>query len=785
MANNGELTSDEDLWGRFLGKKYNRMAVSERTLPNLIDEFYHRRGRDRIVDEAYGSKEELRNTIDEVDTEDARSILLTLWAQGEWQRRGRGQKFNVTGPFSEELERIRNEGDYDVEELRDGTALVWVTKSVRRDIKESDDVRNRTQREAQPLFIRYEDGIVEARGARRRLNKFGSSFTEAESVTQIEPELTDESIIDRLSSIFIADLETLHLTGISFRSSGLPGGSGLSLNNPDGVQDDLNSDEIRPAIVDTPTLSQLEMIKFEHEISGTPIELHIERGTNGFYFDIRDNYLTEPQKENVETVLEDKLGISLDSLYRYDIQHQDRHIIHQILTGDYNAFEEYYEDLDSDLRAFVDRFIEVTGTNTFQCFRCGDTFEFDDPSKIDDCPDCGQTLFKGGKDAEVNVNHDAILEAVMERMEELSGDISLPDGTRLLDFESARYPASDPRFVRSTFQLTESAGAAIDTHRYEYLICPLGNGRLSSRISRYLKHCVLVTHGQAYIRGYNQFGTIGLYEFLTAEKPGELVAEAILETRKRMEKRVQEKANEARDRLGELQEKVDDGTIKDASPDEREALKEELDHDDFERDVFYLLKSLFLFTERWGRRGEAESDGCLIIPTGTDSYYVASYDPKLTYDNQGYDLDSEEKNKAAYYILTENDNEYISKVLKDGGDIDGHIFVSDIFRSGQFNHVVERVREWFSVVEGGGGSIDVPLVFLDLQSLLRVYDIAATRFDLLREYPELQREFRSAFITQLTETDTGYVNFNEEQIDRIREQLLQKANQISKKDSIK
>lgn len=785
MADADELSSDEDLWGRFLGKKYNRMAASERTLSNLVDEFYHRRGRDRIVDEEYGSKEGLLNAINEADTETARSILLTLWAQGEWQRRGRGEKFDVTGSFSEELERIRSEADYDVEELRDGTALVWVTKSVRRDLKESDDVRNRTQREAQPLFVRYEDGVVETRGARRRLNKFGSSFTETENVEQIRPELTDESIIDSLSSIFTADLETLDLTGISFRSSGLPGGSGLSLTNPDGVQDDLNSDEIRPEIIDTPALSELEMIEFEHEISGTPIELHIERGTNGFYFDIRDNHLTEPEKENVEMVLEDKLGISLDSLYRYDIQHHDRHIVHQILTGDYNAFKEYYEDLNSDLQAFVDRFIEVTGTNTFQCFRCGDTFEFDDPSEADDCPECGQTLFKGQKDAEVHVDDDAILEAVMEQMSELPRDISLSDGTRLLDLESAPHPSSDPKFVRSTFQLTESAGTAIDSHRYQYLICPLGNGRLSPKISRYLKHSVLVTYGQAYIRGYDQFGTIGLYEFLTTDRPGELVAEAVLETRKRMEKRVQEKANEARDRLGELQEKVDDGTIEDAGPEEREVLTEALDHDDFERDVFYLLKSLFLFTERWGRRGEAESDGCLIIPTGTDSYYVASYDPKLTYDIQGYDLDAEEKTKAAYYILTESDDEYISKVLKNGEAIDGHIFVSDIFRSGQFDHVVDRVRDWFSLVEGDESGIDVPLVFLDLQSLLRVYDIAATQFDLLREYPELQREFRSAFIDQLTETDDGYIAFDEAQINQIREQLLQKANQISKKDSIK
>jgi len=780
-----DLVDDEDLWGRFLGKKYNRMSQQERTLPNLIDEFYHRRDRDRIIDEEFSSKERFLETIESEDEAKARGILLTVWANGEWQRRSRGEKFEVSSEFSIEIERVNDRSDYDVRELRDGTALVWVTKSVRRDIVQSDDVRNRTQREAQPLFVRYDDGIVEARGARRRLNKFVSTFNESDQVSRILPQLTDESIIDSLASIFTADLTTLRLTDISFRSSNLPDGSGVRLANSDGIQDDLNSSDIKQSVIRPETLSELESLKFEHESSGTPVELTVKRATNGFFFDIRDNNLTEPEKENVELVLQDKLGISLDAIYRYDLQHQNRHIAHQILTGEYNAYHEYYEDLDDEDREFVDQFIEVTGTNKFQCFRCNDVYEINDPSETEDCPECGNQLFRGDQSVEVSVDEEAIFDAVQERMANIPRDISLPDGTRLLDVESDPHPSSNPKYLRTTFQLTESIGGAIDSHRYEYLLYPKGNGNMSPKISRYLKNCVLITYGQSFLREYSAFGTIGLYEFLTCEDPGEKLASAVLESRKNFEERVSERSNNARERLADLQEKVENGTISNATADERQELKEWFDHDDFERDVFYLLKSMFLFTERWGRIGEAESDGCLVIPTSKTSYYVGSYDPKLTYDPQGYDLDSEEKSKAAYYILTESKDEYISDVLKDGDTIDGHIFISDVFRTGQFDHVADRVQEWFDLVEGDDRDITVPIVFLDLRSLLRLYDIAATRFDLLREYSELQSVFRSEFISELSDAEDGFVEFGDEQIDRIRERVVQKASQISKKDNVK
>jgi hypothetical protein len=780
-----DLVDDEDLWGRFLGKKYNRISKQERTLPNLVDEFYHRRDRDRIIDEKYGSKENFLEVLESNADDAARGILLTIWAKGEWQRRSRGEKFEVNSDFTGEIERVDGKEDYDIRELRDGTALVWVTKSVRRDIVQSDNVRNRTQREAQPLFVRYEDGIVEARGARRRLNKFVTAFNESDQVARIRPELTDESIIDSLASIFTTDLSTLRLIEISFRSSSLPNGSGIQLSNSDGVQSDLNSSEIKQSIIGTQTLSELESVKFEHESSGTSVELSVERATNGFYFDIRDSNLTEPEKENVELVFKDKLGISLDTIYRYDIQHHSQDIIHQILTGEYNAYQEYYEDLDEEEVQFVDQFIDVKGTNKFQCFRCNDVHEIDDPSESEHCPECGNQLFRGDQSVEVNIDEEAVLEAVEKRMAEIPRDISSPDGTRLLDIEPNLHPPTDPKYLRTTFQLTESVGSAIDSHRYEYLIYPMGNGRMSPQINRYLKDCVLITYGQSFLRGYSDFGTVGLHEFLTCDNPGERLASAILESRKSLEERVSERSNNARERLANLQEKVQNGTIADASREERQELKEWFDHNDFERDVFYLFKSMFLFTERWGRIGEAESDGCLVIPTSKTSYYVASYDPKLTYDPRGYNLNSEEKSKAAYYVLTESNDEYISEVLKDGDTIDGHIFISDIFRTGQFEHVADRVQEWFSLVEGGDGEIDVPLVFLDLHSLLKLYDIVATRFDLLREYPELQSVFRSEFISQLTDGKDGFIHFDERRIDRIREKIIQKASQISKKDNIK
>jgi len=111
---------------------------------------------------------------------------------------------------------------------------------------------------------------------------------------------------------------------------------------------------------------------------------------------------------------------------------------------------------------------------------------------------------------------------------------------------------------------------------------------------------------------------------------------AIRNSKSQFRNRIIGRADDAFERLQDLHQRGTAGEFDDLSQEERKELKDDYDYNGFERDVFYLLKFMFLFTERWGREGETETDGCLVIPE-EDGYFIASYDPKLTYTKKGYD----------------------------------------------------------------------------------------------------------------------------------------------------
>ncbi|MFB6225440.1 MAG: hypothetical protein ABEI13_03200, partial [Candidatus Paceibacteria bacterium] len=377
---------------------------------------------------------------------------------------------------------------------------------------------------------------------------------------------------------------------------------------------------------------------------------------------------------------------------------------------------------------------------------------------------------RGKPGVSIDVDDELIRESVKEKLLQFNEDIRDSVGTRLLELEFEPVEISNNMFIKSNFHLAESAGTAMDSHWYEYFIYTIGNGDIPQRVGEYLFNCVLITYGNSEIRGREDFGTVSLYKLLRDDDPETRFVEAVRESQSRLRNRVREQANEARDRL-DLQQKVDDGTIADASRYDREELKAEYDFDDFERDIFYLFKSMFLFTERWGREGKKETDGCLIIPEKENDYFVASYDPKLTYDNKGYDLGTDEKNKAAYYILSETDHEYISDVLKNSGSIDAHIFVSDKFREGQFEHVADTVNDWFSLTQNSK-NLNVPLVFLSLESLLSLYRIFDSNYNFIMEYTSVQKAFRQEIQNQFR-VPGKYKYVDESSVEKVKERVLE------------
>ena len=779
--NRTSLSENDDLWGQLLGRKLDRISEEERNSGNLIEKFCE--NKEDLVRFYHGSieglKEEVRNSSDE----EAEEILYYLWAEYEWRNKSTGTKFTIQNRLKEELDQLEDAGNI-VRRLSEDFALVWSGEEHRRNLKQSEKIRSEVQTEAKPVFIRSKDDeqIVEVRGPNRLLDNFSNEFTESEDVEEVTPEPTDESVLEELSSAFSTELSSLDLVEVKFNSTNLPNGSSLTVGNTEGVKGDLNDSSLLSEYVDTNNLTDLDYLKFHHKKDGVKVKVKLERNDKGVYFEVDDSNLSEDEKKNVREILENKIGISCNTLYPYDAQHNREYIINQILTGNVEVYRKYYDLLDKEAQEFIEKFVNAVGQDTLYCYECHRGFyEFHIDEKH--CPDCGLSLMRGEPSLKVEVDDGLIKESVGEKLLEFDEDIKGPNGTRLiqLDFESVEIASND--FIKTDFHLAESAGTAMDSHWYEYFTYSLGNGDIPQRVGEYLLDCVLITYGNSELRGREDFGTVSLYKLLREDNPESQFVEAVRESQSRLRNRVREKANEAKHRLRELQEKVDDGTIADASHDERNELKAEYDFDDFERDIFYLFKSMFLFTERWGREGKKETDGCLIIPDGENGYFVASYDPKLTYDNKGYDLGADEKNKAAYYVLSESDHEYISEVLKDGGSIDAHIFVSDIFREGQFDHVAETVNDWFSLTQNAEG-MDVPVIFLSLDSLLSLYRIFDSNYNFIMEYPSVQKSFRQEIQNQFR-ISNRYQVIDEESVEKVEEKVLEARASARRKKAAK
>jgi hypothetical protein len=518
MTSHDPLSNDDGFWGLLLGKKYDKVPESERTLENLVSEFYV--GRTKRIDTRFESIDDLIAGLEDQSADQAQQTLLTIWAEEKWAQKSSGSNgFQVESNFEDELQRLKEEGLF-VEQLANNFTLVWPSKEVRVTTREDDRVRSRLFEQAHPLFVRKEDGSeVEVRGAKNRIKKFSKTFTDSDGVDRIERSQTTQPVIDGLASIFNDEIEALTLTEVEFQRTYLPDGSSLSLSNPAGVRNDLNSEAVFQELVDLQSLSELSHLEFNHNKTGKKVELKVEREETGFYFEIQDRYLPESEKEAIQLLIEDKLGISFDSIYPYDVQLRDSYIFHQILTGAVDTYNRYFDDLPEEERSLLNEFIEVSEIDTFECYRCHEVYEGEEP---DECEECEGDSFRDEIRREVSVDDEAIHEAALEALKE-TGDTLSDNGINFLDVTIDAYETKNNDYIRTTFQEVASAGKEANTHRYEYINYCLGNGRLPRRINQYLLNSVLIVYGKAYLNGREHFGTINLHDLLMTDSPEDLL----------------------------------------------------------------------------------------------------------------------------------------------------------------------------------------------------------------------------------------------------------------------
>ncbi|WP_254824894.1 hypothetical protein [Haloglomus halophilum] len=765
------LPDSDEFWRLLLGRKYDNMSSSDRTDENLLNEIYRRDG--DIVDSVYGSKQGLISEIQSEDS-DPEKVLSTVWAESKWQQKSPGDRFEFDNPddVEEELERI-SDSNFVVDRLHQNLIVIWTQKQVSRPREADQTVRSYLDDDWSPLFgRRVEPTLIEIRGQRRRRNQLGSEFAEEGSAQKVLKERADESVLDDLSTIFGEQLESLDLVEVQFRQSKLPNGSQLTIRNLSGVQADLQDESINPSVVSPQIASKIAYLKFRDQRTDNIAKINVERLNRGFSFEIQANYINDEETEDIKEVIESKFNISFEKVYPYHLQYQTDFILHQILSGSIEAYDTYYEELEDRDKDLIDPYIEYQEDNQFVCWGC--RTEYDEEPDV--CEGCGSESFES-KDA-LSIDEEQIFEDVRDRFSDLDSTIVSDErDVKLQGVHTEETEVGTSRYIRTLFRRTQDSGKggleATQDYRYEYFLHPL-SGRKPQRIGQYLLNTVFVTYGTAFEQELENFGTINLIDLLRTDELGILLIEAVEKSHRGAQDRYRTRAKKAAKNLRQLQSKVDTGAIEDYGSDDgpEDDFLDEYSAKKFEKDVFHLLKSIFNFTERWGREGKKETDGCLIIPDDNRGYWVGGYDPKLTMDIRGYNLRSTEKDKVAYYLLEESNREYISDVLKRGDPIDAHIFISDIFREGQFEPTVERVRDWFSLVEGDDSDLEVPIIFLRVNHLLDLFDIFESNYTFLREYPGVMETFREEVISELS-ADGGYIEFDEESCNRIRKKLIQ------------
>jgi len=776
------LPTSDEFWRLLLGRKYDNMSSGERTDENLLNEIYRREG--EVVDSIYGSKQGLISKI-QSEGSDPEKVLSTIWAESKWQEKSPGDQFEFDdhADVEGELDRI-TESNFVVDELHRDLIVIWTQKQVSRPREEDQTVRSYLDDDWSPLFGRLvEPTLLEIRGRKRRRHQLSSEFAENGSAQKVLKERSDESVLDDLSKVFGEKLESLDLVEVRFRQSKLPNGSQLTIRNLSGVQDDLQDDSINPAVVSPEIASKIAYLKFRDQQSDNIAKIKVEQLKRGFSFEIQASYIDDEETQAIKEVIESKFDISFEKVYPYHLQYQTDFILHQILSGSIEAYDTYYDELEDQDKKLIDPYINYKEGDQFVCWGCRTEYN-EDP---DTCGECGGESFEP-KD-ELTIDDNQIFEDVLEKFEMLNITIEGDEhDVKLQGVHTEEREVGTSRYVHTLFRRTQDSGKggleATQDYRYEYFVYPL-SGRKPQRIGQYLLNTVFVTYGTAFEQELENFGTIHLIELLRSDDPGQLFIKAVEKSHRGAQDRYRKRAKQAAKNLRQLQSKVDTGILDDYGSDNgpEDDFLDEYSAKKFEKDVFHLLKSVFNFTERWGREGKKETDGCLIIPDGDDGYWVGGYDPKLTTDIRGYNIRSTEKDKVAYYILDESDRDYIQDVLKCDGPIDAHIFVSDIFREGQFEPTAERVQDWFSLVEEGDNELDVPIVFLRVEDLLDLFDIFESNYTFLREYPGVMATFREEVVSELS-AEGGFIEFDEESCNRIRKKLVQELDTRDKDQNV-
>lgn len=177
----------------------------------------------------------------------------------------------------------------------------------------------------------------------------------------------------------------------------------------------------------------------------------------------------------------------------------------------------------------------------------------------------------------------------------------------------------------------------------------------------------------------------------------------------------------------------------------------------YELDVFYILRSLFPYSEYWAGTNRPDGFCSLVYYEDGDLRNTAkcnwSYDAKFTRDESGYDLDVGEERKIWDYVAA-----LLKQPELQSGDnrLNGHAIISNCVSDGQKSKVAQFVRKQHRL---GKKHSDVKVVFIDDTFLIALYDSVMSNYEAYRRrWPFLSRRLAE---TMSVENEQTYVQLGE------------------------
>ncbi|SDD78549.1 hypothetical protein SAMN04488126_10188 [Bhargavaea beijingensis] len=160
---------------------------------------------------------------------------------------------------------------------------------------------------------------------------------------------------------------------------------------------------------------------------------------------------------------------------------------------------------------------------------------------------------------------------------------------------------------------------------------------------------------------------------------------------------------------------------------------------DYEDDIYTILKDLFINVQKWGHEyiGHELPEG--VFTLGFDEYVgkkietnklAFSYDCKLNTDLKGYNFSVGEKDKAIRYIRSLSETIELSD-FTNSKHLDGHIFISNIFKQKNATNTYEDIRASISKY------YDTEIVFLTNDALLYLHEEYRKNYELIENVKDL------------------------------------------------